>query len=507
MLSGPGIPSGFQIAGVGPSVITWDMGMRSSTRRFHFPRTFKPARWGRRLDLQAKIVLILVSVVIPTFLIVTVAENKFTQPILEDELRQVGITTAKTLSAEIIGARWLSLPNPTPTIEAHIQEILYLLPNIQRIDVVIRDAVTQNPRIIASNVEEEPGSMQLAPQIVETVVSEFKTDEAGVGFWDIRVPIEVKARDPRGPKRVLGNVHLVVSLQLLNWIGNTLWRTTAYAAAFSVVTLLLLLSYFLRKTIANDRLLRQAESQNLQLTEQLHEAQRKLTAMGQLTASFAHEIGTPLNAIGGHLQLLEEDAPQPTSPAFSERMEIINGQLAKIEEIVKGFLQSTAKPSSQRQLVDVNRLVDKTIGIVAPRCEALRVEVRKNLDRKMGPLRIVPLDLEQILLNLVNNSLDSMKAKGEGGRRVLDLSTGVILEKGREWAQVSVHDTGEGIDKDELSNVFKPFYTTKRPGEGTGLGLTICHQLVRKYGGVLELDSKKGAWTRVLIKVPYQAEL
>ena len=115
--------------------------------------------------------------------------------------------------------------------------------------------------------------------------------------------------------------------------------------------------------------------------------------------------------------------------------------------------------------------------------------------------------VRQILLNLVNNSLDSMKAKGEGGRRVLDLSTGVILEKGREWAQVSVHDTGEGIDKDELSNVFKPFYTTKRPGEGTGLGLTICHQLVRKYGGVLELDSKKGAWTRVLIKVPYQAEL
>src|SRR4029077_10301588 len=115
----------------------------------------------------------------------------------------------------------------------------------------------------------------------------------------------------------------------------------------SVLTLIFALSYFLRRTIENDRRLKEAESENLQLTHQLHEAQRrlmvseKLAVMGQLTASFAHEIGTPLNAVGGHLQLLREDLlPVESSERknLTERLEIVNGQVKKIEEIVKAFL-------------------------------------------------------------------------------------------------------------------------------------------------------------------------
>jgi signal transduction histidine kinase len=300
----------------------------------------------------------------------------------------------------------------------------------------------------------------------------------------------------------------------VNRIVLTLWKTTATAASFSVVTLIFFLSYFLRKTIANDRLLRQAESQNLQLSNQLHETQRelmnleKLAVMGQLTASFAHEIGTPLNAIGGHLQLLREEYldqnPQSQKKA-QERLEIINGQLGKIEEIVKGFLQSTAKPSSQRQLVDLNQLVDKTLGIVAPRLDAGAVEVRKKLDRSMGPVRVVPVDLEQVFLNLFNNSLDSLRAKGEKGRSVVEVVTHSTQKEGKEWAEISVYDTGEGIRKADLTKVLKPFFTTKRPGEGTGLGLTICQQLVHKYGGLMEIESKEGAWTRVSIRLPYHS--
>jgi signal transduction histidine kinase len=127
----------------------------------------------------------------------------------------------------------------------------------------------------------------------------------------------------------------------------------------------------------------------------------------------------------------------------------------------------------------------------------------------MGPVRVVPLDIEQILLNLVNNSLDSLKAKNEArerGKQALELSTQIDQRGGKPWAVVSVYDTGEGIRKGDLSNVLKPFFTTKRPGEGTGLGLTICQQLARKYGGVLEIDSKEGGWTRVTLRLPYSHE-
>jgi signal transduction histidine kinase len=312
---------------------------------------------------------------------------------------------------------------------------------------------------------------------------------------------------------LLGNIQLLISLKLVGRLAGTLWRTTAGAAAFSVVTLLLVLSYLLRKTIENDRKLKLAETANVQLTTQLHEAERqlmnteKLAVMGQLTASFAHEIGTPLNAIGGHLQLLGEELEPGAQKSVQDRMEIINGQLSKIEQIVKGFLQSTAKPSSQKQLVDVNLLVDRTLGILRPRIDSMGIEVRRSFNRHMGPLRVVPIEIEQILVNLVNNSLDSMKAKADGKDRVrlyLELETDIEDIDGKPWARISVYDTGEGIEKSNIRNVLKPFFTTKRPGEGTGLGLTISQQLVHMYGGRLDIDSKKGAWARVTLRIPYQ---
>src|SRR6476659_5183653 len=108
-------------------------------------------RLSRHLDLQAKISLVLVAVILPTFLIVTVAENKFTLPILEEEIRQIGINSGKTLAAEIDSSRLLSLTNPTPAIENSLQEILYLQPDIVRIDVVAKDPITGIVRVVATN--------------------------------------------------------------------------------------------------------------------------------------------------------------------------------------------------------------------------------------------------------------------------------------------------------------------------------------------------------------------
>jgi signal transduction histidine kinase len=266
-----------------------------------------------------------------------------------------------------------------------------------------------------------------------------------------------------------------------------------------------------------------AENQNLQLSQQLHETQRqlmnveKLAVMGQLTANFAHEIGTPLNAIGGHLQLLHEElAPvlgekaDRVSARSSERLEIISGELLRIEKIVKGFLQTTAKPVSQRQLIDINQLVSRTLQIARPQLDELPLEMDCHLDRGLGPLRVVPLDIEQILLNLINNALDSLRAKqgkNDRSRLQLVLSTAMSRVDGSEWAEIAVYDTGTGIRKEDLKNVTKPFFTTKPPGEGTGLGLNICQQLAGKYGGVLELDSKEGAWARVKLRIPYRANI
>lgn len=473
-------------------------------------------RLNPKRDLQAKILLILVAVIVPTFLIVTFAENKLTQPLLEDEIKKVGVTAARNLAREIVSSHWLQLADPVPAIEGAIQEIIYSQPNIIRIDVFARDPISGAVRPVGSNVEQEEDETPFIPEkLADRIAIERRAVEDDVDQFEIQVPIEQRARDPHS-RKVLGAVHLVVSLKLVDRLVSTLWRTTFGAALFSVVTLILVLSYLLRKAINNERRLRQAENKNLQLATQLHDAHRqlmnteKLAVMGQLTASFAHEIGTPLNAIGGHLQLLGEEM------ADSGRLKIIVGQVGKIEEIVKGFLQSTAKPASQRQLVDLNALIERTLGIVSPRVEAMEIEIRRRFDRNMGPVRVVPLDLEQVLLNLLNNSIDSMKAKAasSGGKLRIDITTSQIQKQGGEWAEISVYDTGEGISRADLENVTKPFFTTKRPGEGTGLGLTICHQLVQKYGGTLKIDSKartkakikEESWTEVTIRLPYGRE-
>jgi signal transduction histidine kinase len=458
------------------------------------------------MDLQARIILILIGVIVPTFLIGTYAENKLAKPILEDDLKLIGINAAKTLSSEIASSRLLFRQDATPVIENRIQEIVYAQPSVFRMDVAARDPLTGVIHNIASNVEDEPGSIAPPLPLVETIESDYKTDENGEAFWEILVPIELKTRDARGPRRLIGTVRSQVSLKMVENFVATLWRTTVTVAMFTVLTLIFALSYFLRKTINNDRKLRLAETKNIALTEQLHETQRdlmnteKLAVMGQLTASFAHEIGTPLNAIGGHLQLLREEIGD------NSRLEIVNGQLAKIEEIVKGFLQSTAKPSSQRQLIDVNQIMDKTLSILRPRIEGSGVHVRRKLDRGLGPVRVVPVELEQIFLNLLNNSLDSLKAKAATfpeSESQIEVESSRVKDEDKEWAQISIYDTGEGIKKVDMNKVLKPFFTTKPPGEGTGLGLTICKELVHKYGGSLSIDSKEGIWTRVTIRVPY----
>lgn len=480
----------------------------------------------RHLDIQTKIILVLVAVIVPTFLIVTVVQYKLTQPLLEEEWKQIGITTAESLATKVMSNRWLSRPNSTSLIENEIQMQIYLQPSIVRMDVYAKDPTTGNPKLVASNVEEDPAAASLGPSLVEKVTYEFKRDEEGMSFWHIKVPIRQGGQSARVPGRVVGMVHVLVSTKSVARLMDTFWKITAVAAAISVVVLILVLSYFLRKAVSNERLLRLAENQNLQLSQQLHETQRhlmnveKFAVMGQLTANFAHEIGTPLNAISGHLQLLRDELaalPVPAPPAGGkgktpvERLEIISGELARIESIVRGFLHTTSKPASQRQLVDLNHLIDKTVEIVRPRADSMGVELRCQLDRKLGPLRVVPLDIEQVLLNLVNNSLDSLETKLNMNERKpgraraqLALTTRLGRENGEEYAELTVYDTGMGIPKEDLKNVLKPFFTTKGPGEGTGLGLSICQQLVGKYGGSLAIDAKEGAWAEVKVGLPYR---
>src|SRR5271155_4366887 len=109
----------------------------------------------RQVSLQARIILILIAVIVPTYVIVTLAQNKLTKPILEDDIKTVGVNAGKSLASDIISSRLLNRPDTAKLIESRVQELVYSQPHLFRVDVVLKDPVTGEPQTVASNVEEE----------------------------------------------------------------------------------------------------------------------------------------------------------------------------------------------------------------------------------------------------------------------------------------------------------------------------------------------------------------
>jgi len=465
--------------------------------------------WLARLDLQAKVVLVLCICITPIFLLVAFATAQLTLPVIEDEIRAMGQHAARTLSDEIQVKRLLG-SGREKELEQRILSTFYLQPNVVQVDVY-RATNPGNPGFEIAATTDDPASAGRPPSetLPDQPLSSRGSFNDGTGYWEVWAPI----RSRKGPP--VGAVRMEVSLQAAASLGNAVWKIMAVAGAATITSLILVLSFFLRRTVQNDRKLRITENHNENLSAQLREAERqlvmkeKLAVMGQLTASFAHEIGTPLNAMGGHLDLLKADLEKAGArDSWMRRLEILRDQLQKIEKIVQGFLQSTAKPATQFQLLDLNKVMDKTLQIVSPRLDSMNVRVDKSLDQRLGPVRAVPLDVEQVLLNLINNSLDSLQSKRRSSpnhNSRLEVFSRYRREGLQEWVELGVLDTGTGIPRKDLERVFDPFYTTKAVGEGTGLGLTICREIVGKYQGRLSIDSKEGAWTKVTLTMPYGA--
>lgn len=462
----------------------------------------------QRLGLQAKIIVLLLSVLLPTFFVVKLIQNQFTRPFLEEEIRQTALASAKRLATEIMTKRLFMKANATPQVADSIQEMLYLHPNILRVDVIGWDPQNRRFRLISTNIEDQPDRIIADVPVVEKVTSKKTLDENNIAIWEITVPIIVRKAHTK-IRMTQGMVHLEISTKTTNDVLGIIWKVNAVGTAISIIIFILLVSFFLRKTIANDRALQLMENEKVRLLEQLHEIQRKLmnmeklSAIGQLAARFAHEIGTPLNSVGGHLQLLQEEIG---SSKVSHRIGIISDQLAKIESIVRDFLQTTAKPATQTQLVDLNRIVDNTLAICHPKTQSIGIKTEIDLEHKLDPVRAVPVEIEQVLLNLMNNAIDSLQdkaAKAPGSKLLILITTRQKKYDMGMFAEVEIHDTGMGVSKERMKHIFEPFYTTKRPGEGTGLGLSICQEIAKRHGGLLNVQSKEGSFFRITLQLPF----
>jgi signal transduction histidine kinase len=478
-----------------------------------------PKTSGR--SLRVRIIVTLVSVIVPTFLIVTLAENQLVEPLLREDLKQNAVTSAKNLAAHVGSKKRQDLLKPAliQDVVNEIQKLLLQNPNLTLVEVYGTDP--EDPlrlKLIANAAGDDEPMLTWTIPILQTAPISSLVDDEGYGeSWRIVYPIRAvtSGREPSQNSKILGAIHLQVSLRSVEQVVGAVWRITGVGALISVLLSILGLFIFLKRTLESEKLLEKAEEKNIVLSERLHEAQRKmmhsekLAVLGTLTANLAHEIGTPLNALGGHLELLRGEVPdvQETS---KRRIDILLGQVQKIEGIVKGLLKSTAAPVTQTQLVDLNQIADQIHELEKPRIQRGGVEIVKDLDRSIPPIRMVPVEWEQVLLNLFNNALDSIQEKAEtnpDALRRIELKSQKI-QRGTEFYSVfEIRDTGNGIRGADLDSVFKPFYTTKPSEKGTGLGLTISQQIIHKYSGKIEVESVEDEYTAFRIELPVGVEV
>jgi len=215
---------------------------------------------------------------------------------------------------------------------------------------------------------------------------------------------------------------------------------------------------------------------NLIRTQQRLAQSERMAAIGQVTASLAHEIGTPLNAVAGHLQLMGRD--HRDEPDTQRRLNIINGQLGAIVQTVKGLLERTHQRTVSFDLTDINEVVKELVQLIGPMLESRNITATIELEDGLPGVLADRDGLHRVFLNLVNNCCDAM---ANGGH--LDISTHYSQQ--RDSIEIMFRDSGVGIAPNVIEHLFEPMFTTKQ--SGSGLGLVIAHDIIAEHHGRIEL--------------------
>jgi len=234
-----------------------------------------------------------------------------------------------------------------------------------------------------------------------------------------------------------------------------------------------------------------------QLNRLLNELRRenaskvRMAALGQLAAQLAHEIGTPLSSVSGHLQLalLQRELP----PSLRERLEVSTREIARIGRIVRDYLDSTRSLETERKHVSLRQVLTEAVEVAQG--GELGGHKALSFDLAEDPAGFVtdPGLLRQIVINLLSNAIDAVEHGGQ---------VELTARAQDDHVLITVRDTGTGIAPEDLRRIFEPFYTTKGRGKGTGLGLAICRELAKALGGSITVESTPGQGSSFTLHLP-----
>jgi len=248
------------------------------------------------------------------------------------------------------------------------------------------------------------------------------------------------------------------------------------------------------------------QKKNWLLDERLLQSQ-KLAALGQLSAGMAHEINNPLAIIRQEAEWMQQVLKKAESVAAGEREEL-NGSLrqivqqaARTTEIIRNLLDFARQREPVIQTVDVNRLLNDMTMLVEKEARHHNIKIVREYDRNLPAIYSDAPQLRQVFLNLLTNAAHAI---GQDG--TITITTN---RKGDGAIRILISDTGSGITPENLKNIFRPFFTTKTPGDrpagsdsGSGVGLAFCRRTVEAHGGEITVQSQIGQGSTFTIRLP-----
>jgi len=237
------------------------------------------------------------------------------------------------------------------------------------------------------------------------------------------------------------------------------------------------------------------------LMEQLRHSDR-LSTIGRIASSIAHELGTPLNVVSGRAMMIAE--AEELADEDRESARIIADQARQMTDNIRRLLDYSRGRGLQREHGDVGAIVDQALRLMEPLADAQGVSLRRA---EADPV-VADLDSGKVLQVLTNLIMNGIQAMPGGGELVVGVTQGPVEHPddihaaAGDYVRIDVQDRGVGIAEQDLAQIFEPFFTTKSSGQGTGLGLSVCHGIVREHGGWLSVKSAPGEGSCFSVYLP-----
>lgn len=222
----------------------------------------------------------------------------------------------------------------------------------------------------------------------------------------------------------------------------------------------------------------------------------KLATLGKFSSALAHEINNPLMGIRNAMRVLMSNALSNDDLKRKQYQDLVEQSFGRIETTVKNLLGFARQEKFSIEKVELNTIVQQSLILCDPKIKREHVNVQTALCEPSPVVTGDPGLLQQVLLNLILNAIDAMDAEGEG--KILTVRT--LMETETKQVKLCIEDQGKGISQEDIGKIFEPFYTTK--AQGTGLGLSVCQEIVKRHGGDITVDSTQGEGTRVCVMLP-----